>query len=344
MQELAFPARSSETTGMNGSDGYWRIRRPCDTLTADNFTFVPVQHAAPADGEITVRAHHIALDPYLARAMRTWAGEVPEWADGTIHGRLTGEVVQSRAAGFAVGDRVLAVGRWQHVQNIAATRAELIAPNVQPPRLALGVLGRSGITAWVGLHLAEPAKGETLLVSAASGPVGSVVGQLARARGLRVIGTAGGAEKCAHVVDVLGFDECLDHHQPDFPKRIAAAAGQGIDILFENVGSPSLDAALPAMVQHGRIMLCGLAAHYNDDAPLTLAHFRLLLYRAMRLRGFITAEHPQLFEPAIAELSDGVARGTIVHCEAVTKGLDQAPVAYLQMLRGAGVGKRVIEL
>jgi NADPH-dependent curcumin reductase CurA len=329
---------------MQDSNGFWRVRRRCETLTLADFVFAADELRAPAENEITIHTRHIALDPYLARAMRNWTGEVPEWADGTIHGRIVGEVLSSQAPGYAVGDTVLAIGRWQAVQTLAAARAEVISPAINPPRLALGVLGRSGMTAWVGLHLARPSTGETLLVSAASGPVGSVVGQLGKARGLRVVGTAGGADKCAYVVDTLGFDACLDHRDPDLTGRIAAAAPEGIDILFENVGAPSLDAALPTMAQGGRIMLCGLAAHYNDEAPLALTHFKTLLYRALALRGFITAEHPKLFEPALAELADGVASGAIVHRETIIDRLEQAPAAYLNMLQGAGIGKRLIRL
>lgn len=326
------------------SNGYWRIRRRRETLTADDFDFVPAEIRHPDEGEITVRTRHIALDPYLARAMRNWSGEVPDWAEGIIHGRVVGEVRDSRAPGFAVGDRVLAIGRWQTSQIIPACRAEPIAAAIDPPRLALGVLGRSGLTAWVGLHLANPQRGETLLVSAATGPVGSVVGQLAKARGLYVIGTAGGADKCACAVNELGFDACLDHRAPDLAGRIASMAPDGIAILFENVGGPNLDATLPAMAKNGRVMLCGLAAHYNDDAPLMLNHFKSLLYRAITLRGFITAEHPELFEPALAELIAGVADGTIIHRETIIDGLDHAPAAFLDMLRGVGIGKRLIRV
>jgi len=327
-----------------GLNGYWRIRRRCETLTADDFDFVPAEMRDPDEGEITVRTRYIALDPYLARAMRDWSGEVPEWADGSIHGRVTGEVTASRAPDFRIGDSVLAIGRWQPVQTMRASRAEPIAHAIDPPQLALGVLGRSGLTAWVGLHLACPKPGETLLVSAATGPVGSVVGQFAKARGLYVIGTAGSADKCAYAVDELGFDACLDHREPDLASRIAQMARDGIDILFENVGGPNLDATLPAMAKNGRVMLCGLAAHYNDDAPLMLTHFKSLLYRAITLRGFITAEHPELFPPALAELVAGVADGTIIHRETIIDGLDHAPTAYLDMLRGVGIGKRLIRV
>jgi len=329
---------------MQGSNGYWRMHRRCETLTPADFVFTPDAAEEPAQGELTIRTRYIALDPYLSRAMRSWAGEVPEWTGGIIHGRVVGEVIASCAEGFAVGDHVLAVGRWQKEQVVPAARTKLISHDIDPPRLALGVLGASGMTAWVGLHLARPVAGGTLLVSAATGPVGSVVGQLAKARGLRVIGTAGGADKCAYAHDTLGFDVCLDHRQPELPDRIANAAPDGIDILFENVGGPNLDAALPAMSHGGRIMLCGLAAHYNDDRPLTLTHFKTLLYRAITLRGFITAEHPHLYEAALRELTKRVTSGEMIHREVIAEGLENAPIAYLEMLRGAGIGKRLVRV
>jgi NADPH-dependent curcumin reductase CurA len=318
------------------------MRRRTDRLSIEDFMLRPVEPIAPVAGQALIATRMIALDPYLARAMKSWTGEHPDWGDGTIHGRVIGEVLATRSPALAVGDHVLAVARWQAFDVVDAAQVEILDSRIDPPSLALGVVGRSGITAWVGLHLAAPQSGETLLVSAASGPVGSVVGQLAKARGLRVVGTAGGEEKCAYVRDTLGFDACLDHRLPDLVERIAAAAPHGVDILFENVGAPSLDAALPAMNRHGRIQLCGLAAHYNDEQPMALRHFKELLYRAITLRGFITAEHSHLFAPALAALHAGIDEGWIRHSETIVDGLENAPAAYLDMLKGQGIGKRLI--
>ena len=336
-------AGHADIRGME-SKGYWRMRRRATTLAAENFEFVPAACRAPGNGELRVRTRFIALDPYLSRPMRGWSGEVPGWQDGTIHGRVIAEVVESRAPGFAPGDTVFGVGRWQDEQCVAAANFEKVSETIDPPSLRLGVLGASGITGWVGLRLAAPKPGETLLVSAATGPVGSVVGQLARAQGLHVIGIAGGADKCRHAVDRLGFAHCLDHREPDLAARIAGAAPGGVDILFENVGGASLDAGLAAMARHGRILLCGLAAHYRDDAPLALRHFKQLLYAALTLRGFITAEHPELHAPALEALRQGVASGTLLYDETLIDGLENAPAAYLDMLGGGGVGKRIIRL
>lgn len=326
------------------ANGYWRMRGRTETLTLDDFEIAPAEMPIPGEGQILVRTRFLSLDPYLSRPMRTWIGEVSGWVDGTVYGRIVGDVIESRTAEFLLGDVVTAVARWQSVQAIDALQAERVPADLDPASLILGILGRSGITAWVGLHLAHPQPGQTLLVSAASGPVGSVVGQIAKARGLRVIGMAGGPDKCDHVIGVLGFDACLDHRLPDLAGRIAAAAPDGIHILFENVGGAGLDAALASMAQGGRIMLCGLAAHYNHEHPLALSNFKALLYRGLTLRGFITAEHPHLFAPALAELREGVERGRIKHSETIVDGLENAPAAYLDMLKGTGIGKRLVRL
>lgn len=321
---------------------YWQARQS-ETLTIDDFTLMSETVAAPEVAQLLVCTRFLSLDPYLARAMRTGVGDAVGWSNGIVHGRIVAEVAASEAEGFAPGDLVIGVGRWQDIQTIDAAALERVPPGMDRPSLLLGVLGRSGITAWVGLHLADPRAGETLLISAASGAVGSVVGQLAKARGLNVVGIAGGPEKCAHVERRLGFP-CLDHRLPDLANRIAATAPAGVDILFENVGGAVLDAALASMSQGGRIMLCGLAAHYNDERPLTLSNFKALLYRGLTLRGFVTAEHPDLFAPALAELEEGVASGAISHEETVIDGLENAPGAFLAMLAGTGLGKRLVRL
>lgn len=322
----------------------WGMRAPTATLTIDDFEPRDAVVLPLGDGQVLCRTRYISLDPYLSRAMREWQGEVPGWADGTIHGRVLAEVMEPRATGFAPGDHVWGVGRWQKLNIFDGSALELIAPQIDPPSLALGVLGRSGITAWVGLHLALPQVGETILISAATGPVGSVVGQLAKARGCRVIGSAGGAEKCLYAVERLGFDACIDHRDPALDAALSAAAPDGVDILFENVGGPSLDPALPHMRQGGRIILCGLAAHYLSEDPLKLRNFKTLLYQRISLRGFVTADHRDLFPAALAELQAGVLAGTIAYSETVIDGLEHAPEAFLAMLHGAGIGKRLIRI
>jgi len=322
----------------------WVMRRKTGTLTVDDYALVDVDPpAAPGPGELRVRTRFFALDPYLSRYMKTWQGDTPLWSEGKVNGRTVAEVIESNADGFKPGDTVLVTARWQPENVVKAASAMLIDPEIDPPSLVLGILGASGRTAWVGYELAEPKAGETLLVSAASGPVGSVVGQLAKRHGLKAIGIAGGAEKCAYV-ESLGFDACLDHRLPDLAGRLASVAPQGVDIVFENVGQTGLDAGLSAINEKGRIMLCGLAQHYNDERPMELHHFRALLYRQVRLQGFRTADYLDLYPKADAELRAGIREGWLQYSEVLIDGLENAAASYLAMLRGEGIGKRLIRL
>ena len=324
---------------------HWRLSRRSTHLTRDLFELVPTQLPdSLLPGEIRVRTICFSLDPYRARGMQTWAGEVPGWAEGVIHGRIVGEVIQSAAPEIAVGECVWGVGRWQAEEILRAEAITKIAPEINPPSLAIGLIGASGISAWVGLHLADPKPGETVLVTAATGPVGATAGQLAKRRGCRVIGVAGGAEKCAHAVANLGFEICLDHREPDLAARIAAAAPEGISILFENVGARMIDATLPSMVAGGRISMCGLAAHYNSDEPFVFENFKEFLYRQIVLTPFMTAGHRHLYPAAQAELLAGALDGSIHWDETVIDGLENAASAYLAMLEGTGTGKRLIRI
>ncbi len=323
---------------------FWRMRRKTAQMAVDDFVQDEADLADTlAAGEVRVRNRFISLDPYLARQMREWRGVSPEWAQGIIHGRIVGEVIESKSEALSPGDAVLATARWQPEDIHAASNLEKIRPDIDPPSLRLGVFGASGLTAWVGLALAAPKAGETVLISAATGPVGSVAGQVARARGLKVIGIAGGADKCALATERYGYAACLDHSQGDLAAQIAAVAPGGIDIVFENTGGAPLDATLCNMADHGRIMLCGLAAHYNSPLPFTFPHFAELLYRHITLRGFATAQHPDLMAEGLEELLAMKAAGTLDYTESITNGIANAPAAYLAMLAGKGTGKRLIQ-
>lgn len=322
---------------------FWRMKRKTRLMTVDDF--VQDEATLPdslAPGEVRVRNRFIAMDPYLARQMREWRGVSPEWSEGIIHGRIVGEVIESRCDGFAPGDAVLATARWQREDVHPAACLEKIRAEIDPPSLRLGLLGASGLTAWVGLALAQPKAGETLLVSAATGAVGSVAGQIAHERGLRAIGIAGGADKCALAVERYGYAACLDHREPGLAERLAEAVPGGIDIVFENAGGAPLDAALANMADHGRIMLCGLAAHYNSSQGFTFPHFGELLYRHITLTGFATAQHPELMAQGLDALLAMKAAGHLDYTETITDGIENAPAAYLDMLAGKGIGKRLI--
>lgn len=325
-------------------NGFWRMAKNGGVLTPSAFCFERAATPEVQVNQLLIRTRHISLDPYLARAMRTWQGEVPGWKEGIIHGRIVGEVLQSNSPDFSIGDIITGVGRWQTVQTVDAHTFRIVPDWMHPATTILGVFGASGLTAWTGLHLAQPINGETILVSAATGPVGSVVGQIARARGLHPVGIAGGPEKCRHATEAYSFVACIDYREPDLEARLGAALPDGADIVFENVGGTLLDAALCHVNHHARVMLCGLASHYNDDTPLSLHNFRQLLYRAVTLRGFITAEHANLYTEALAELRQRMDNGQLVHDETIIDGIENAPKAYLDMLSGTGLGKRIIRV
>jgi NADPH-dependent curcumin reductase CurA len=308
----------------------------------DDFEVAEVELPALAEGQLLARVLMYALDPYLSRSMQTWVGETPGWSDGIIHGRVLAEVVQSEASGFEKGDLVAGLGRWQEFDVLDSRGLQRVDEDLDPPSLMLSVLSGSGLTAWIGLKVAELNPDETILISAATGTVGSIVGQLARQRGARVIGLAGGEVKCRHAVEVLGFDECVDHRADDLEGQVIMAAQDGIDVLFENVGAPSMDAALPAMVLRGRIILCGLAAHYNSPNPATFHNFDTLLFKQISITPLAIGDHVRLLGQARRELLDGITTGTLKFDETIVDGFNNAPSAYLDMLSGVGLGKRLL--
>lgn len=297
---------------------------------------------APAPGALLIRTRWFSLDPYLSFAMIGSGRDGGHWP---VAGRVIGDVVESRDTAIPAGSTVLATGRWQAWNTVPAAEVESLAPDPRwPATVHFGVLGASGLTAWVGMTLGDPQPGETVLVSAAAGPVGSVCGQIAAARGARVIGIAGGPEKCALAQERYGYAVCLDHREPDLAGRLVAAAPDGIAMLFENVGAPSLDPALAAMALDARVILCGLAAHYGRDDAIALDNFRLLLRKHVTLRAFAWTDHPELYPTGRAWLSERLASGTLSYQETVSEGLATAPGAYLAMLSGKGLGKHLLHL
>jgi NADPH-dependent curcumin reductase CurA len=320
------------------------MKHRATVLVADDFEIAEVVLPATSDGQILARVLMFSLDPYLSRSMQTWVGETPAWGDGTIHGRVLAEVIQSGAAEFAVGDLIAGLGRWQEFELFDAGRVQRISDDVDPPSLALSVLSGSGMAAWVGLQVADLKAGQTIFISAATGTVGGTAGQLARHRDARVVGFAGGDAKCRHAVEVLGFDSCVDHRGDDVESQVRAAAPDGIDVLFENVGAPSMDAALPSMVFRGRVVLCGLAAHYNSAQPATFKNFDALLFNQVSITPLAISDHVGLLGQARRELHDAIASGALKYDETVVDGWDNAPSAYLDMLSGVGLGKRLLRV
>jgi NADPH-dependent curcumin reductase CurA len=326
--------------------------RPSGAATVDNFRLETVPIPAVGDGQVLVRHHFLSLDPYMRMRMNDAASyAAPQPLGAVMIGGTVGEVVESRHDGYQVGDKVVGGGGWQEYGLVDA-RLPGVMRKVDTTRVPLsaylGAVGMPGVTAWVGLiHFIEPKAGETIVVDAASGAVGSAVGQLAKSRGCRAVGLAGGADKCAYVVDELGFDACIDYKaHRDFKSLAAAidaAAPKGIDGLFENVGGLILDVALSRMNAFGRIALCGMISGY-DGKPIPLAAPRLLLTQRLRLQGFIVSEHMALWPGALKELGGLVAEGRLKYRETVAQGLASAPEAFLGLLQGRNFGKQLVKL
>jgi NADPH-dependent curcumin reductase CurA len=262
-----------------------------------------------------------------------------------------GEVVASQHPKFAVGDTVVGMGGWQAYSLVDATQRGAIN-KVDTSRIPLsaylGSVGMPGVTAWYGLiKIINPKAGETVVVSAASGAVGSVVGQLAKARGCRVVGVAGGADKCAYVVNELGFDACVDYKaHPDpkaFYKALKEVTPDGIDGYFENVGGMILDAVLLRMNAFGRIAMCGMIAGYNGE-PMPLQNPALILVSRLKVQGFIVSEHMEVWPEAMQELGRMVATGQMKFRESVADGLAAAPEAFIGLLKGRNFGKQLVKL
>lgn len=325
--------------------------RPVAEAGLEHFRLERLDTPPLADGQVLVRNHWLSLDPYMR--MRMNAGKsyaAPVEVGAVMVAGTAGEIVESRHPGFAAGDRVVCQGGWQECSVLDATVNGAIrkVDTAQVPLAAcLGAVGMPGVTAWIGLAtIIEPKAGETLVVDAASGAVGGVVGQLAKARGCRVVGFAGGADKCAYVRDELGFDACIDYRGKDFAALAAdldAAAPKGVDGLFENVGGLILDVVLSRMNAFGRIALCGMISGY-DGAPMPIHNPRVLLTQRLKLQGFIVSEHMHLWPAALKELGEGVATQRIKYRETIAHGLENAPEAFLGLLKGRNFGKQLVKL
>jgi hypothetical protein len=326
--------------------------RPAGEPTVDNFRLVEADVPALADGQVLVRHHYLSLDPYMRGRMNDGKSYAqPQPLDAVMIGGTVGEVVESRHPGFAAGDQVVGMGGWQQYSVVDASQLGMLrkVDTTHIPLAAyLGAVGMPGVTAWVGLtQIIAPKEGETVVVDAASGAVGSAVGQLAKARGCRVVGLAGGADKCAYVTDELGFDACIDYRQhPDLKSMLRAlkeAAPNGIDGHFENVGGLILDAVMLRMNAFGRIAFCGMIAGYNGE-PIPMANPSLILVSRLKLQGFIVSEHMNLWPQALKELGTMVATGKLKYRETVADGLAAAPEAFLGLLKGRNFGKQLVKL
>jgi NADPH-dependent curcumin reductase CurA len=305
----------------------------------------------PGPGEVLLRTLYLSLDPYMRGRMsdaKSYAAPVP--IGGVMEGGTVSEVVASNNPGFAVGDIVLGRTGWQTHAVSDGAGLRKIDPSLAPISTALGVLGMPGMTAYAGLlEVGQPKAGETLVVAAASGAVGSVVGQIAKIKGLRAVGIAGGPDKCRFVTDELGFDACLDHRAPDLPGRLAAACPQGIDIYFENVAGPVLDAVLPLLNTFARIPICGTIAHYNDTAPppgpdKLPAVWRMILTKRLRVQGLLVSDFGAQHDAFLRDMSQWVKEGRVKYREDIVDGFENAPRALIGLLRGENFGKLLVRI
>ncbi len=326
--------------------------RPQGEASTGNFRLETAALEPLQPGQVRVRHHYLSLDPYMRGRMnegKSYAAAQP--LDEVMIGGTVGEVVESQSPRFAVGDAVVGMGGWQLYSVVDAEQPgalRKVDTTHIPLSAYLGAVGMPGVTAWHGLvRIIVPQAGETVVVSAASGAVGSAVGALAKARGCRVVGIAGGADKCAYVREELGFDDCVDHRaHPDvasLSKALKAACPQGIDGYFENVGGRVLDAVMLRMNAFGRIAVCGMIAGY-DGQPLPMAHPALILVQRLKVQGFIVSEHMEDWPAALKELGQLVGSGKFRPRETVAQGLASAPEAFLGLLKGRNFGKQLVQL
>ena len=320
--------------------------RPEGPVTQKNFRLVESSVPSPAEGEVLVRNLYLSLDPYMRMRMddaKSYAA--PVQIGEVMVGGTVGEVLESNSPFLRKGEIVSGRLGWQLFATAKAEALRKVETGSAPLSTALSVLGMPGVTAWYGLlKIGEPQPGETVVVSAASGAVGSVVGQIAKLKGCRVAGIAGGTAKCDYVVRELGFDIAVDYKSENFETALRDATPDGIDIYFENVGGPILDAVLPRLNAFARIPFCGYISEYDQPGAYGVQHLRCLLVSRVRLQAFIISEHLDIWDAALADLSAWLLAGKIKHHATVANGLENAPDAFIGMLQGRNLGKQLVKL
>lgn len=320
--------------------------RPKGWPTLETFSHVTVNLPSLQDGEVLVRNRFMSVDPYMRGRMNDVKSYVPPYQVGkALDGAAIGEVVESRASTLVPGDIVQSQRGWRDAFVAPASELRKVDKTVQPLSLYLGVLGMTGLTAWVGLKLVDVKAGDRVFVSGAAGAVGSVAGQLAKLRGCFVVGSAGSDEKVRTLRDEFGFDAAFNYKSAPAREQLAAVAPEGIDVYFDNVGGEQLEAALACMREHGRIAACGAISRYNDESPVPgPRNMFLFVTRRLTLRGFIVIDHVRELKAFASEVAPLVAAGRLRARETVVEGLTQAPQAFLDMLRGANVGKMIVKV
>jgi NADPH-dependent curcumin reductase CurA len=296
--------------------------------------------------QILVRNYFVSVDPYIRMRMEAKDSYAPVMKIGEVMvGRTIAKVIESRHPNFQAGDWVVGRLGWQDYSVASAAELQTLDPATAPLTAYLGCLGSTGITAWIGLvEIGRPKRGETVLVSAASGAVGSVVGQLAKRRGCRAVGIAGGAAKCKVVADEFGFDACIDYKAASFAEDLRAAVAPGVDIYFDNVGGVVLDTVLPLLRNGARIPLCGMVSQYNAVESYGVRNLREIFNHRASMRGFLLSDHRDLWPAATKELREAYAAGELKHRETIADGLENAPRAFIDMLRGGNIGKQIVRI
>ena len=328
------------------------VSRPATEATVENFKLLVSDTPTLQDGQVLVRHHFLSLDPYMrGRMNESKSYAVPQALNQTMGGGTVGEVIESKNSKFSVGDKVVGMGGWQQYSVVDANQLgalRKVDTTHVPLSAYLGAVGMPGVTAWYGLvKIIEPKAGQTMLVSAATGAVGSAFAALSKARGCRTVGIAGGPDKCKYAVDELGFDACIDYklHQDasSLSMALKEVCPDGVDGYFENVGGMVLDAVLPRMNAFGRIAVCGMIAGY-DGAPLPLTQPALILMSRLKIQGFIVSEHMEVWPEALKELGTLVATGKLKARESIAQGVEAAPQAFLGLLKGKNFGKQLVKL
>jgi NADPH-dependent curcumin reductase CurA len=320
--------------------------RPQGWVSEDNFRIVEAPVVKPDASEVLVRNEWLSLDPYMRGRMNDVKSYAPSARLGEVMvGQTVGEVIESRDPRFKPGDRVLTQLGWQLYGVAKASDLTPIDVTHAPASFYLGILGMPGITAWFGLsEIGRPKAGETLVVSAASGAVGSVAGQLAKIAGCRVVGIAGGPAKCEYVVKELGFDACIDYKDGNLLQDLRQACPRGVDVDFENVGGEILDTVLRVMNPYSRIILCGLIAEYNATPPYGYTMLRSVLVNRIKMQGMIVFDWKDRYGEALQGLGGYLAEGKLKYRESVVEGIDNAPKGFIALLKGANFGKQVVRL
>jgi hypothetical protein len=319
---------------------------PTGWVSEENFRLAESDAPRPKEGEVLVKNLWLSLDPY----MRGRISQQKSYAKGVeigevMTGQTVGEVVESKDPGFRPGDKVLTGLGWQLFGCARGPELNKVAEGRAPLSYYLGCLGMPGMTAWFGLHeIGQPKKGETVVVSAASGAVGSVVGQLAKIAGCRAVGIAGGKAKCDYVVKELGFDACIDYKAGNLYRDLKEACPEGIDVNFENVGGETLDTVLRLMNLFSRVIICGLISDYNATEPYGVKMFRSILVNRIKVQGMIVFDWKDRYGEALKALGAHVAAGRIKYRESVLEGIESAPRGLIALLKGENFGKQLVKL